>query len=167
LVKVYKPRDPYSLKGAITRVVKALGADTAASAASVSARFANMWTDPDNPSYPGIDKAVRLDHAYQMAGYGKPPIVETMRNLIEQSARPYNPEDSASLLESVLQTGACLGELQGAVARLPLAVTGAVTGAKLEIAEAERLALLNLLIGLEDAVERVKRALDAGSLHSG
>jgi hypothetical protein len=163
LVKVYKPRDPYSLKGAITRVVKALGADTAATAAGVSPRFANMWTDPDNTSYPGIDKAVRLDHAYQMAGYGNPPIVETMRNLVEQSTRPQKTEEFVGLLEGVLLTGACLGELQGAVARLPMAVAGP----RPEIAEAERLALLNLLIGLEDAVERVKRALDAGSLHAG
>ncbi len=108
-----KPRHPVTFKGALTRILGALGL-TASSVVGRSDSLVRAWADPDRIEYPSIENALQLDIAMVHA-VGVAPIFDVYRQLLEDATR--DVAHAAQAPEArMLQVVAELGELSGGLA---------------------------------------------------
>ncbi len=124
-----KPRHPVTFKGALTRILGALGL-TAANVVTRSDSLVRAWADPDRIEYPSVENALQLDIAMRQA-FGTAPIFDVYRQLLDAATRDVAHEAQAPETR-MLQALAEFGELSAGLA-------ASIVDGRLSLDEARRI----------------------------
>lgn len=120
MARPQKRRDPGTIKDAITRVLGAIGADTAGRSIGKSGSWAYALGDPDSDALPTASQALCLDVAYSMeTGDTEAPIISTLARLHAERVAtiPYEAGDPiARLCDATAATASVVSQLRTAVA---------------------------------------------------